>query len=183
MQRSGLVSIFIFIIGIALVFVFVLPDWNQFGVLKNNKAEKQRQLEEKRLLAARIGELSEKYESAKDDLAKLSLVLPGDSQLPELIVQFENMAKTNSLSIADIDFSEIAGQAPTGQALTGQAGNLKTVKTKLSLEGTYGNLKRLLDDIESNVRLMDVSEITFSSIDIESGVIKFSLDIKSYYLP
>lgn len=165
-----------------MVFVFVLPGWEQFGVLKNNKAEKQRQLEEKRLLAARIGELSEKYESAKDDLEKLSLVLPSDAQLPELIVQFETMAKTNNIFILDIDFSEIASQAPTGQVPAGPAGNLKTVKTKLSLEGTYGNLKRLLNDIESNVRLMDVSDITFSGIDSESGVIKFSFEIKSYYL-
>ncbi|KKP98772.1 MAG: hypothetical protein US71_C0017G0006 [Parcubacteria group bacterium GW2011_GWD2_38_12] len=179
MLRLSLTSIFIFSVGVALIFVFVLPAWNNIDNLITAKEEKQKELVELESIVAHIDELSEQYKKAQDDLEKISLVIPSNPQLPEILIQLEEMVKRNGIIIGDIKFSQ------EQESLKGEksaSNGIKVVKINIEAEGNYLNLKKLLEDIEVNIRLMNADSISFSRSGANQDTIKFTIGITSYYL-
>lgn len=160
------------------MFIFVLPAWNKSGVLNNEKISKEKQLTDLRSTVANIDELSAKYEKSKTDLNKLSLAIPSEQQLPELLIQFEDVIKSNSMIINNVEFTDEG--ASTGNEFS-KTGNVKIIQTKLAIEGSYSNFKNLLNDIERNIRLMDVTSINFSRGGADTNT-KFDVVLNTYYL-
>lgn len=179
MFKLSLTSILIFSVGVALIFVFVLPAWNNIDNLMIAKEEKQKELGDLETIVAHIDELSEQYKKAQDDLEKISLVIPSDPQLPEILIQFEEMAKRNGIIIGDIKFSQ------EQELLKGEksaSNGIKAVKINIEAESDYFNFKKLLEDIEVNIRLMNIDSISFSRSGVNQDIIKFTISITSYYL-
>src|SRR3989344_1900100 len=104
MQKSSLISLFIFVLGFFVAFIFVLPSWNKAGVLSDEKTLKEKQLTDLHSVVVNIDELSAKYEKSKADLDKLSLAIPSEPQLPELLIQFEDIIKSNGMIINNVEF-------------------------------------------------------------------------------
>lgn len=180
MQKSSLISLFVLVVGLFLGLVFVLPAWNKVGTLSGEKTLKEDQLSDKRSLIANIDELSAKYERSKTDLDRLALSIPSEPQLPELLIQFEDMIEGNGMTINDIDFVD-EGASTSGEP--SPLGNIKSIRAKLAIEGGYSNFKNLLNDMEHNVRLMDVVAISFSREGVlEANNMKFDIILNTYYL-
>lgn len=179
MQKSSLISLFVLVLGLFLVFVFILPAWNKTGALNNEKTSKGRQLEDSRSIVVSIDELSAKYKKAKTDLDKLSLAIPSEQQLPELLIQFEDMIKSNSMIVNNVEFTD-EGVSTSNELLS--SGNVKTIRTKLAIEGSYSNFKNLLKDIEHDIRLMDITAISFSRGGAAGdSSMKFDVVLDTYY--
>lgn len=180
MQRSTLLSILVFIVGISLIFFFVLPIWDEISILKLKKEEIGKEVDSLRSIIIHIDDLSAKYNQASADLDKLALAIPSDQQLPELLIQFEEMVKRNGLVTTGIKL-ENTEEAPKDQI--GARRNIKSLSVSVSVDGSYSGFKGFLEDIEKNVRMMDVSAISFTKpTDEKSEVAKFSVKLNSYYL-
>lgn len=178
MSKSSLVSIIIFFVIVALVFVFVLPAWNDVSSLMAVKEEGQKELENRESIVANIDELLAQYEKAKSDLDKISLAIPNSAQLPELLIQLEEIVKKNGMVMGDIKFSQEQESSKSKVALN----DIKTIKINIEAEGSYLNFKGLLRDLETNIRLMNVNNISFSRSGDDQDSIKFIIGMTSYYL-
>lgn len=178
MQKSSLISLFVLVLGLSLAFIFVLPEWNKITILNNEQTAKEKQLADSRSLIANIDELSAKYEKSKSDLEKLSLAIPSEQQLPELLIQFEDMIKGNGMIVNNVEFNDEGASTINEPS---PLGDVKIIRTKLAIEGNYSNFKNLLSDMEHNIRLMDMIAINFSQ-GAEAGSMKFDVSLNTYYL-
>lgn len=89
-------------------------------------------------------------------LDKIDKILPDNPKIPELLVQLESLAQTHGMILKSIDF------------------NKDELTAKMQIAGTYQNFKKYLKAVENNLRLLDITNLSFENND-------FNLTIKSYY--
>lgn len=180
MQKSNLLSLLILIVGISLAFFFILPIWDEIDILKLKKEVADEEANSYKSIIVHIDDLSAKYNQASSDLDKLALAIPSDQQFPELLIQFEEMVKRNGLVATSIKL-EGAEEAPKDQI--GGRRSIRTLSMSIGVDGSYSGFKGFLEDVEKNVRLMNISAISFTKpTDEKSEVMKFNIKLNSYYL-
>ena len=66
-------------------------------------------------------------------------------------------------------------QAPT-------ASKLSTVTVSFSVSTTYANMIDILKDIESSLRIMNLTDLSFNATDVKDGIYDFSVTLETYWL-
>ena len=98
----------------------------------------------------------------QSELEKLGYVLANRPEMPALLNQIDVLSKQSGLELTD--FGVTFGEG--------------VIRTNLSFKGgTYQVCKQYLDNLEKNIRVMDVAKIEMSNIG--NGI---SLAIHSYYM-
>lgn len=78
--------------------------------------------------------------------------------------------------------SSISG-APVNPALAKRAAaKLSNVTLNFTVSTTYDNMIEILKEIESSLRILDVTELTFSSTDTKDGIYDFNVTVLTYWL-
>lgn len=152
------------------------------------------------LLAARqeylvgLNSMINKYRTiSQAQVDRLSQVLPPEQQLPELFVMLDQIGRDAGFEVERINLSpQSSGStapakapssetgesgvapAPTGLSKISSIGIVVGVKTE-SL--TYGKFKQMLEILEQNIRIFDVTSISYGP-DAES----FTINMTTYYL-
>lgn len=177
MQRPSLIPFLVFLVSVTVGFIVVWPEWKTVNELKDEKILQEKSLEDLKDTIANINELSNKYDKSEEDINKLAIAIPSTPQIPELLIQVEELVKKNGLILGNIDFSVEGGG---GEGLL--QSDIGTIAINVSVEGTYAGLKNILNDIEKNIRLMDVVSVNFSKTDKETGFSGYSISLNTYYL-
>lgn len=155
------IPLFNLLIIIIIILLLLLPSWDErqrlegdIKQIKNNIASIEQNLEELKTLD-------------KEQIERLQQLIPSQTQEPELLVQFEDIALKSRMILQSISFNE-------GE----EAGEIIANQT---LKGTYTNFKRYLSELESNLRLMDIIDINFSAPTGRETHYSITLGVKSYF--
>src|SRR3989344_2449203 len=147
------------LLAIGLLFFLSLPQaqdyWNELSML-NKQKEIQSSREEFISLLKSLD---------REKINRLQQVIPVQAQEPELLIQSEDLASSAGLGLSSINFLVKEDQ---GEVIMSQ-----------ELSGSYSAFKRYLEKVESNLRLMDIENISLISDD--KGVLKFKIDIQAYF--
>lgn len=180
---------------IILVFIVAILF---FGVMfliipKINQIQDQRQVvlpSKQKLVDLKMDYLNSLRESEIDYneigssvVDKVFDALPTNIDKPSLMVELEQITQRNNAKMLAIDISEedyevIEPESEQLKDILSQDSTIKVVKISLSLQGTdYNHMKDLLQDIEYNLRIMDIESIKFSP-DFEN----IAINLRTYYL-
>jgi len=197
-EKRTISIIIILALFIGAAIVFFTMTWPMFDqVLKDNrnlalaKAEYQRQVEAVRLAKTIV----EQYKNLTDVNQMISLTMPRSEELYNAIVQLNKISEDSGLSIQSIALQKIASAttAPSKTSSTSSQSLLKSpqqLALTLSLNGTYESFKTWLEAVETNIRLMDITNISFSGVkatpteiggDAGFNFFKFSVALNLYY--
>lgn len=149
--------------GIIFIIVFlflVLPEFQNFRGLKKEIKEQQDVIINKQGVLELIDSLD------RSKISRLEYLMPDNAQEPELLVQAEQLAAQSNMALSSIDFRI---NKDKGEVVISE-----------ELSGTYENFKDFLDNLEKNLRLMDILSINISQID-KSSDLKFNLEIRAYF--
>jgi len=134
--------------------------------------------------------------SRNSDLKKLHSIVPQGEQLAELFVLAEKLAQRRGMVLSSIDVTSLVEkaekkEAPKTEATTPvindqglQALSINMVVAQAVADPTvdvYTEFKSYLDDLESNVRLLDIESVSFSGA--EGGLLAMNFTIKTYFAP
>ena len=111
------------------------------------------------------------------DKNKLLKLLPNNIDNVRLILEITDIAARRNLSLKGIS---ISGSTKTTEAIGPDKTPYGTLSLKFSVNTTYENFLNLLNDLETNLRLIDVTDIGFSSSD--SDFYDFSVSLNTYWL-
>lgn len=110
------------------------------------------------------------------DKSKLTKFLPDNIDNIKLIIEISDMASARGLVAKNITINEakkstdtVVDNSPYG-----------VLNVKFSVNSTYENFLLFLDDLENNLRLLDISDISFSASD--TGFYDFNIGLKTYWL-
>jgi Tfp pilus assembly protein PilO len=201
----------IILIGISVVVFFVLtnPIYTDIGSIKAQVASYDDALNNSKALAGARDVLTQKYNSINpDNLVKLQKLLPDNIDNIRLILEIEQIAVPYGMALKDVKYnattSDTSGTSGTSAPLgtvgivqgggTTQSDNKSygTWDLEFSTTGTYDNFLSFLKDLESNLRIVDISSIVFSSSGVDvsktatsspsSESYDYSFKINTYWL-
>ena len=126
-------------------------------------------------------------------MEKLNKLLPDSVDSIRLILEIEKIASPYGMVLKDTrynpsekDKDAVGGSSVAGGGATKSNQNYGTWDLEFSTEGSYQNFLSLLQDLENNLRIVDVSSIQFSSESVNTKVsndnYKYNFKIKTYWL-
>lgn len=194
----------IILIGIAVSIFFTLanPMYNEISALKLSAASYDTALENSKMLENERDKLTAKYNAiSPDDLIKLKKLLPDNVDNIRLILEIEQIALPYGMVLKDVKYSTINTNTKTAETVAGggsiQGGVVAAPEgygafdLEFSTSGTYDNFIAFTKALESNLRIVDISSISFSSDTGNSDnknktfspeIYKYDFKIKTYYI-
>ena len=188
------------LIGLAIAgfFLFTNPLYGDITKLRDQSVSFNEALDNSKSLEAERDKLTEKYNSIDpNNLAKLQKLLPDSVDNIRLILEVEGVASPYGMVLKDVKYDTTT---PTATTTTGSAAaktnstDYGTWNLEFSTKGTYSNFLNFLEDLEKNLRIVDISSIDFSSDNgalnaasstsssTSSDTYTYSFKIKTYWL-
>jgi len=188
----------VILIGVAVggFFMFTNPLYKDISTIKAQVVSYNEALDNSKSLEAERDKLTQKYNSFDPlNLSKLEKLLPDNVDNIRLILEIEKIASPYGMILKDVkyDTKSTTNVAPTQGAVKGSANDQTNKKDygtwdlEFSTQGTYNNFINFVKDLESNLRIVDISAIQFSSpttvgSNTPSNVYKYVFKIKTYWL-
>jgi Tfp pilus assembly protein PilO len=199
----------IILIGISLsvFFVFTNPIYNDISLLPAQVASYNEALDNSKALENERDKLTAKYNAINpDNLVKLEKLLPANVDNIRLILEIEKIASPYGMSLKDVKYSTVdsatavaaAAATTTTTTNTVQGGGTVSSTSKdygvfdleFSVSGSYNDFINFTKSLESNLRIVDITSITFSSetsASVKSDpssleIYKYDFKIKTYWL-
>ncbi|MGB9726749.1 MAG: type 4a pilus biogenesis protein PilO [Minisyncoccia bacterium] len=190
-QNLAILFITLFLGGSLYLFVSYINPL----IVRSKKLKKE--IEEEKLKIIKIEEYRKKseeliktYLNLGEEVKKIDLALPKDPQSAQIIAVLDKIFKDNSITINNISFSE------------GSKNEYKYLEVKLSFIATYEGFKNISQEIEKELRLLDIDKVSIKNISSQMAVItpapkskkktkittppspylEFNISILSYYL-
>jgi Tfp pilus assembly protein PilO len=148
-KQQSMVLLVAFLLMVGLFYFFA---WTPQLTLLDDIAQ-QSKAEEDKIQAAKaklamLSEVKKNAANAEVELIKIQNQMPSDSQLPSLVVEFQNMANDAGVNLVSI-------KPGNPKAM----GEFSTIDTNLAVVGSYVSLIDYLRRIEKSPRAMTVSTI------------------------
>ncbi len=194
-----IMPIILILIAIALFFMFANPLYSDIATLKETVTSYNQALDNSKALENVRDSLTAK-ENAIDpaNLAKIVKLLPDNVDNVRLILEIGQIAAPYGMVLKDVKYNttNTATVSTTGAVIGGGAvntapSNYGVFDLEFSTTGTYDNFISFTKDLESNLRIVDISSISFSSdtnvvnTNIKTSspeVYTYDFKIKTYYL-
>lgn len=168
------------IASIAIFFVLDWPVLKEIRELSSKLAQEKVQYEDQFQAVQTAKSIINQYKTLTGVSQAISLSVPRGPEIQNVISQLDNLAVQSGLEVQNISFETPA--APTiaerGREL---AVENRILRVSLALSGSYESFKVWLNAVESNIRLMDVGNISFSSFGGAEGFFNFKVVLNSYY--
>ncbi len=206
MMRLIMPIILIAISGVVF-FTFSKPMYEEISGLRQKAASHNEALGNSKALENARDALTTKKNSIKpENLLKLEKLLPQNIDNIRLILEIEKIALPFGMVLKDVKYNtndkEVAKNPATpGGSVVSAAAPVVTPATKkdygvwelgFSTTGTYNNFINFVKDLESNLRIVDIASIQFSSAsgtggsaggaNTAEGSYKYDFKIKTYWL-
>ncbi|MFZ3015844.1 MAG: hypothetical protein WA101_02465 [Minisyncoccia bacterium] len=188
----------VILIGIAVAgfFMFTNPLYENISAINAQVASYNEALTNSKTLEAERDKLTQKYNAFDpENLSKLEKLLPDNVDNIRLILEIEKIASPYGMVLKDVKYDTKPKTDTTGAtvqaSVTSQSLNKDygTWDLEFSTQGTYSNFVNFIKDLESNLRIVDISSIQFDSnvgtgqnANISSGAYKYGFKIKTYWL-
>jgi Tfp pilus assembly protein PilO len=156
----------VFIIGAFVIFFnFIQPAYGEVGRLRSEEHQLQELATQQRQVTEQIQKLLASYESEESARRGLSLALPTTPNIADAVGQLNGLITTNGLVAQTFSLGSDAEPARSPGRLTKPTSTLATkpiraVLIKLRAAGAYDDAKKFLEHVETNIRIMDVKELT-----------------------
>lgn len=187
--NKPIATVVIFIINLVLVFLFVIPKYQELKVTTAALREKQGEYEGKSAYYEKIAILSKSIDSRKEVLEKIDSALPSQVAFAPLVNFLQKKGAETGLVIKSITFSQTSDQASPKTNGAEAASKLKEIGFSMSILGNYQGLKNFLGSLERSARLFEVQTIAFSLQQASQKVLaqgaqlqtyNFKLDVKTH---
>ncbi|OHA00689.1 MAG: hypothetical protein A3C07_00510 [Candidatus Sungbacteria bacterium RIFCSPHIGHO2_02_FULL_47_11] len=191
---SRIIATILFLIGaLAVGIIYLAPQWDRFKSLRT-------EIDSLEAMSAELDELVKKrdilFDSVnalpRNQLAQISQAVPLGTQSSELLVVLETLAADHNVALKSIDIAVSSAPATPQLVAIGQPvpgglspaslfdDSIRELPITLNLTGSYESLKNFLRDLEQSIRIIDVVDISFGSVE-KGGLINFSVRAKTYY--
>lgn len=172
---KGVTSIIFLITALLLGLFWVKPVYSDIQKLKFDKEEYEKAYNDSRDLQKKRDEMiSTKKEISDDNLVRLGRILPTGYDSVKFIIEVEQMIRNRGMLLKSINIGEngekqsINNNKNEIQAPENNEKLYVTVPVVISTFGSYRSLRDFLDDLEHNLRLVEIESISFTAGETDS---------------
>ncbi len=174
-----IMPIILVVISLSVFFMLTNPIYNDISAIKDQSASYNEALDNSKALENERDKLTAKYNAIDPvNLSKLETLLPENVDNVRLILEIGQIASPYGMVLKDVKYNtttDTGATAPQGSAVRGglnataPSKNYGTFDLEFSTSGSYDNFINFTKDLESNLRIVDISSISFSSDNSNSG--------------
>lgn len=179
-------------LSIALFFVYTSPIYNDVNLLREEMSAYNEALNNSKALEQERDKLTQKYNAiGGENLSKLQKLLPEGVDNIRLVLELEKLALPYGMVLKDVKYDATQKDAVASPGVIQGAVTSPNAhkdygvwSLEFSTEGSYSNFINFLKDIENNLRIVDVTSVSFASSTTGnlSDSYKYSLKVKTYWL-
>lgn len=194
-----LIPSILIILSVVSFVVFTDPTYKEIKNLKAEVSAYDQALDNAKSLQETRDDLATKYNSFDpSDIDKVEKLLPDSVDNIRLIIEIEKIAAQYGMILKQVKYdtfeTEEDGASPgsprTETRSTAMLSNKEygEFELKFSTEGEYTKFLSFLRDIEESLRIVDITDISFSSASdittsgLSSGTYKYDFTVKTYWL-
>lgn len=162
----------IILVGIAgtLFFTFTNPIYNDVSGLRAEVASYNEALANSKALENERDKLTAKFNSINvEDLNKLEKLMPENVDNIRLILEIEKIATPYNMVLKDVKYNTADTNTTNKTEKVVQGGSTKVAPKdygifdlEFSTVGSYSNFLNFTRDLESNLRIVDISSVVFA---------------------
>jgi len=176
----NIIMVVILLLFLAVAYVmFIKPKYDAtMSAIQSNIEQQQKLYTDQQKKLANLEIISDLYKKIPSgDLKKFNGVLP-DSYIKErLFGELEEIISKNGFILNSVNISREEKKLPTTEGMTPRSASIGTIDLQLSISAIdYAGFKNLLRLLENNLRLFDVTSVSFSP-----GGNTASLTLSTYY--
>jgi len=166
LQRTiSLLGSLALLIGAMIIYSYLIrPEYQQVNELRGILMAKTNLLSEQQSIISQVEDLLSQYQSSARIQETVSLSLPTKEDASAIFGQLQALSQANAMSI------EVFGL----QNLPVTKSGLGVLQVSLKVAGSYENFKNFLRGIETNIRVMDLS-----NLKIEKS--SYNIVLNTYY--
>jgi len=162
---------------------FIAPVFSDINVSKLEIERQKELLASKEKEIARINSYEKQLGNLQDEKEKMKTILPVEPMTEELMVETEALVMKSGMILDGVNIT--AG----GNNISGVGDQVGVSKVSINLrtKGTYETLKNLMLLSQNDLRLMDITNISFASPNKNSEkvnnqtIYSFNINMVTYY--
>jgi type IV pilus assembly protein PilO len=152
-QKIALLILLLLAEVAALFFLLIQPKYKELKGLGEQLASLQQQVQENRILAARLPILQKEYDQLNRQLAAALTELPNQKEIPKLLTSVTDEGKK-----AGLDFLVFRPQAEQPKDF------YAAVPVDITVSGTFSSVGNFFAAVGNLPRIMNISNVNFSDI-------------------
>lgn len=184
-DQSNSLAVLVILACIALGYFVFLPFANGFKTNRINTENLIRQrtaLEQKRVV---LKGLDTEIKERADFIAKTVDAMPESSGVPEILVTLSELSNDNSLYITNFLPKEVDSSKQVNTSKTPKL-KYETLNIEFDVSGSYLNMKQFIKDMETNIRTININNISISgggeiSSETSTEILRFHVKADTYY--
>lgn len=193
---SNFISIILLVASLGLFFFYINP--NYAGTINAStfaeKSIKELKVDEEQYATAltktreiseiQTGLLTQFNNIPRSNRDRLSKLLPDHVDTVHLILDITRIVRRHNMALKNIAITSVGNSTQVGdQAFGPQNSTFDSVELTFSVAGSYDTFLKFIRDLESSLRLIDITALSFvSGKDKEDGEYTFNFNIKTYFL-
>ena len=159
-------------LSLLLIFVLVLPAYNNLNDLNSQVFEKEIFLQSQQEYFKELENVADKIEDQGESLEKIRSAIPIGNDLANLMNYFQRSASKAGVSMENVSPALVA--STIGK-------KVRAIKINLIIAGEYPAFKDFLSIVEKSSRLIECENISFQSPSQEGDPFSFNVSTKIYY--
>ncbi|MHC1698466.1 MAG: type 4a pilus biogenesis protein PilO [Geobacteraceae bacterium] len=163
-QKIALLILLLLAVFAALFFLLIQPKYKELKGLEEQLARLQQQVQENRILAARLPILQKEYDQLTRQLEAALTELPNQKEIPKLLTSVTDEGKK-----AGLDFLVFRPQAEQPKDF------YAAVPVDITVSGKFSSVGNFFAAVGNLPRIMNISNVNFS--DIKSSGNETSLKV------
>lgn len=180
------INIFFILVAGASVYLWSLPMWDDISVLKESAKSYEDTLDKFQSIQELRDKLLKDYNMVEDsNRERLMKMLPKSLNDGTLLLIVGDLLVKNRLSLKTISFTEKGGQSNSQLLIGAKTVLYETKSLALEFNGTYEDFKNFLVDMENDLLIFDIKEISFNSASSDSKskihTYSFKVAIQTYW--
>lgn len=170
------------IIGAAIVYSsFITPAYSGVMVLRNQIASQNEVLQRFNITFGQVQKLLADLQTAPDVQKQVSLILPTSRDVSYLVSQVSGLAEANGLTLSLLSTQVLPVQPAKSKVIK----SMGRLQADVKLTGTYSGFKSFLRQLQSNILLLDVTDVKIDSSAVAGrtgpSALTYSISVVSYY--
>ena len=189
---KGATPVILIALSIGLFVYYIRPQYEQIETLQ----ERQEQYDDALAAADELfklrDELVNKYNSfSTADLRRLQKFLPKQIDDVRLLLDIDQIAEGYDITLEEIEISNVEENKNSAKGAVRQGDEddigLNTLGLSFTFDATYDEFVSFFKDLESSLRIIDITELSFRSVESGgdqrySNVYTFSVALQTYWL-
>lgn len=180
-----LVPIILIISSVGLFFTYLSPGYETLKAFEFQESRLDDALQQFQKVLLKKEELTRQYVSfLQSDLDGVKLIVPGKIDTVQTIITLDKLAQDNKLFVESFGVPSTEQKSNGRTVSSGETNEYGIATFRITLIGSYENVKKFLYQAERSIALMDVAEFIVE-VDEEAeqaNSYTFSIALNTYWL-